>query len=491
MSLLKIPPSPLRKVLVIGLVVVVAAVLVTAYLVVRDRFERCDGRDDVRKAANGECVGVSAAESHFGQGSVAGVIDRIRAANEDARTDGQFVSVAVFLPISTSDQGLATEEWVRYQLQGSYQAQAMFNRDARPKVQLLLANPGSDMGAWRPVVEELGRRRAGPDHLVAVTGIGLSLGAAREAMSALSDLRIPMVGSTVTADDLRDIAGLLRPAPTNERQAGAAAVHAKRTGATKALLITDTNERDLYPRTLARAFRTRFDDGEHRVLPQDQQYDSSLGSVENAFALMLPNICATEADLVFFAGRGRDLVRFVGQLATRLCRDRVIRILTGDDLSAEQLRGERFRQGLAAGVEVVHTDVADQRAWEADRRKPESERRFQEAAVRRFLGDEQPSDTCFRCLFGADALGDDGAIMAYDAMLTATTAIQRASGVPGRRVTAAEVLQTFNSLNGQNAIAGASGLLSYDNDGTAHQKVVPLLRLDESGKPEFVELVTD
>ncbi|WP_433274347.1 ABC transporter substrate-binding protein [Actinosynnema sp. CS-041913] len=486
-----VPPWRLRKYLVAGLVVVVVAVLVTAYLFARDRFGRCDGRDDVRKAANGECVGVTAAASDFDEPELTGVIDRIRAANEAARADDQFVSVAVFLPMSTSSDSIATDEWVRNQLQGSYQAQVTFNRDARPKVQLLLANPGSDMGRWPQVVAELDRRRTGPDHLVAVTGIGLSLDPAREAMRRMSELRIPMVGSTITADDLRGIPGLLRPAPTNERQARAAATHAKRAGATKALLVTDTNDQDLYPATLAKAFRAQFADDTHRVLPQEQQYDSGLGSVENAFALMQPNLCATDADLVYFAGRGRDLVRFVGQLATRLCRDRVIRILTGDDLSAEQLRGEPFREGLRAGVEVVYTDVADERAWEADRAKPASERRFQEGAVRRFLGDDQSSDTCFRCMFGAGALGDDGGIMAYDAMLTATTAIQRASGVPGQRVTAAEVLQTFNSLNGQNAIAGASGLLSYDNDGTAHQKVVPLLRLDPSGKPEFVELVTD
>ncbi|MBB5957936.1 ABC-type branched-subunit amino acid transport system substrate-binding protein [Saccharothrix tamanrassetensis] len=486
-----VPRSPLHRYLVVGLVVVVVAVLVGVYLFARDRFERCDGRDDVRKAPNGECVGVTAADSDFDEPELTGVIDRIRAANEAARADEQFVSVAVFLPMSTSAEGIATDEWVRNQLQGSYQAQVTFNKDARPKVQLLLANPGSDMSRWPQVVAELDRRRSGPDHLVAVTGIGLSLGHAREAMRRMSELRIPMVGSTITADDLRDIPGLLRPAPTNERQARAAANHAKRTGATKALLVTDTNGKDLYPSTLASAFRAGFGDDTHRVLPREQQYDSGLGSVENAFTLMLPNICATDADLVYFAGRGRDLVRFVGRLATRLCQDRVIHILTGDDLSAEQLRGDQFRQGLDAGVEVVYTDVADERAWEADRRKPEPERRFQEAAVKRFLGDDQSPDMCFRCMFGTASLGDDGGIMAYDAMLTATTAIQRASGVPGQRVTTAEVLQTFHSLNGESSIAGASGLLSYDNDGTAHQKVVPLLKLDRSGKPEFVALVTD
>ncbi|MFC4856942.1 hypothetical protein [Actinophytocola glycyrrhizae] len=38
---------------------------------------------------------------------------------------------------------------------------------------------------------------------------------------------------------------------------------------------------------------------------------------------------------------------------------------------------------------------------------------------------------------------------------------------------------------------GVSGPLSYDNDGTAHQKVVPLMRLDKLGEPTFVELVSD
>lgn len=486
-----VPPSPFRRLLIPVLVVLLAALGVAAYLVVDDRLERCDGQDDVRKAADtGECIGVTAAESDFDQPELGAVLDRIRTENANARTDPEFVSVAVFLPMTTAPGGITTYDWVRSQLQGASQAQVTFNRSARPKVQLLLANPGNDMRHWRSVVDDLDSRRDGPDHLVAVTGIGLSLGHARDAMRRMSELRIPIVGSTITADDLAGIPGLLRPAPTNERQARAAADHLKGTGAKTALLLQDTNNDDLYPETLAKAFRDQFGDGQHRVLEQAQQYDSGLGSVENAFALMMPNICATEADVVFFAGRGRDLARFVERLATRLCRERVIRIVTGDDISAEQLLSESFKRGLAAGVEVTYTDLADGAAWEADRRKPLAEREFPDTAVQTFLGDEQDPETCFRCLFGAVASGDDGAIMAYDAMLTITTAIQRASGATARRVSATQVLQAFNSLNGQNAVPGASGLLSYDNDGTAHRKVVLLMRLDGAGVPAFVGLVS-
>lgn len=487
----EVPPSPFRRLLIPVLVVLLAALGVAAYLVVDDRLERCDGQDDVRKAADtGECIGVTAAESDFDQPELGAVLDRIRTENVNARTDPEFVSVAVFLPMTTAPGGITTYDWVRGQLQGASQAQVTFNRSARPKVQLLLANPGNDMRHWRSVVDDLDARRDGPDHLVAVTGIGLSLGHARDAMRRMSELRIPIVGSTITADDLAGIPGLLRPAPTNARQARAAADHLKATGAKTALLLQDTNNEDLYPETLAKAFRDQFGDGGHRVLEQAQQYDSGLGSVENAFALMMPNICATEADVVFFAGRGRDLARFVEKLATRLCRERVIRIVTGDDISAEQLLSESFKRGLAAGVEVTYTDLADGAAWEADRRKPLAEREFPDTAVQTFLGDERDPATCFRCLFGAVASGDDGAIMAYDAMLTITTAIQRASGATGRRVSATHVLQAFNSLNGQNAVPGASGLLSYDNDGTAHQKVVLLMRLDGAGVPAFVGLVS-
>lgn len=487
----KPPPSRLRRPLILLLVVVLITVGIVAFLWVRDRMGRCDGQEDVRKAEDtSECIGVTAAGSDFDQAELRGVVDRIREENTTARAGGEYVSVAVFLPMTIAPNGITTHNWVRGQLQGAYQAQVTFNRSARPKVQLLLANPGNDMRHWRPVVEDLASRRGSADRLVAVTGIGLSLDHAHDAMLEMSRLRIPMVGSTITADDLRDIPGLLRPAPTNERQAQAAANYLKGTGARTALLVRDTNSDDSYPTTLATAFTAQFNDG-HRVLEQAQQYDSGLSSVDNAFALMKPNICATEADVVFFAGRGRDLVRFVEQLATRLCGDRVIRIVTGDDISVEQLDSESFRRALAAGVEVTYTEVADKGAWEADQSKPEGQRAFHDAAIQRFVGDPVDPETCFECLFGEEALSDDGAIMSYDAMLTVTTAIQRASGVPGKPVTTAEVLQTFNSLNGQNAVPGVSGLLSYDNDGTAHQKVVPLMRLDGQGKPTFVQLVSD
>ncbi|WP_199441346.1 ABC transporter substrate-binding protein [Umezawaea beigongshangensis] len=480
------PRSRLRLVLRVALTIAVVGVVAAGALVAADRTDRCDGQADVREE-DGQCVGVTAALSDFDRSELADVVGRIARANAEAESDDQHVSVAVFLPMTPAADGLVPIEWVRHQLQGAYQAQADHNRNSRPRVRLLLANPGGRVEHWERVVEELDRRRDGPDHLVAVTGIGLSLDNARAAMRRLSELRIPMVGSTITADDLDRIPGLLRPAPTNRRQAAAAASYVKATGASTALLVVDTDTDDLYPRTLADAFRAQFDDDAHRVLSHEQQYDSSLDGVNSAFALMLPNICATDADVVYFAGRGQDLALFIGQLGSRVCQDRAVSIVTADDVAATLFHTEEVRAGLASGVTVIYTDLAHPGAWAADAARPSAERAFADSAISRFVGVGE-STVCFRCVFPEESLDDGAAIMAHDAVLTVTTALQKTSGSSARRVKPTELLQTFNALNGENAVVGSSGMLSYDNSGTVERKVVPVLRLREDGTTEFLHL---
>jgi ABC-type branched-subunit amino acid transport system substrate-binding protein len=309
-------------------------------------------------------------------------------------------------------------------------------------------------------------------------------------MKALSDKRIPMVASTATADSLAGIPGLLRPAPTNKRQARAAAAYAKDSGYHTALLVQDVNKKDTYPTTLADAFVQGFEDADHRVLRPLMNYDSDLGNVDAAFALQLANICAVPTDIVYFAGRGRDLAAFVGQMANRLCQDRPVHILTGDDnVPTELLRDQTYKRGLAANVDVVYTDLADPKAWAADKQQPQAERKFMDSAVARFLGDARSPETCFVCAFGESSLIDDDSILSYDAVYTATTAMQRAASLSKNgEVDANMVLQTFMSFNRQNSILGASGTLSYDNSGEASDKVVPLMKRLPDGTIQFMAL---
>ncbi|GAB3872560.1 hypothetical protein GCM10029964_011170 [Kibdelosporangium lantanae] len=478
-----------RKIVV--LIVSLVAVLVAGTVWwVDEHYLPCDNQEGLRES-DGQCVGVTAADSafDFGHTELDPVVGRIRAANMAAAESPRHVTMAVLLPIARNAGGIANPEWVRNQLQGAYQGQITFNHTSNPKVQLVIATAGEQLELWPEVVDQLDRMRQS-DRLVAVTGFGLSLTNVELAMRALSDRRIPMVASTATADSLAGIPGLLRPAPTNKRQARAAAAYAKNSGYHTALLVKDVNKQDTYPNTLADAFVQGFEDADHRVLRPSMNYDSGLGNVDAAFALQLANLCAVPIDVVYFAGRGRDLATFVGQMANRLCQDRPVHILTGDDnVPVPLLRDQAYKRGLAANVDVVYTDLADAKAWAADRQRPQAERKFVDSAVARFLGDAQSPDTCFVCAFGESSLVDDDSILAYDAVYTATTAVQRAAGLAkDGDVDANMVLQVFMSLNGQNSIVGASGKLSYDNSGEASDKVVPLMKRLSDGTIQFMAL---
>jgi hypothetical protein len=162
---------------------------------------------------------------------------------------------------------ILSPEWVRHQLEGGYIAQHRANTTqswgSLPLIRLLLANPGSHLNQWEPVVDAL-LGLPGTDRLVAVTGIGLSLETARAAIQRLSDHRIPVVASPLAADEFSEIPGFLRVSPTSSTYSMAAAGYVKPAAHT-ATIVQDDNNADLYPKTLATAFTQRFADADHRI----------------------------------------------------------------------------------------------------------------------------------------------------------------------------------------------------------------------------------
>ncbi|MEU4746917.1 hypothetical protein AB0G02_41565, partial [Actinosynnema sp. NPDC023658] len=286
-----------------GVVLALVAAAVVAPTVLRS-IGRC--AEGVTRTDTGECVGVTDGSYVFAP-ELAGIQDLVRAENAAVLASGKtFVSIALLIPMTLTENDTTPIEWVEHHMQGAYTAQYRANHDAatgeQPLIRLLLANPGSGMRQWEPVVAELERRRAASDHLVAVAGIGLSLTTSRDAVKRLSAAKIPVFASTLTSDDLTDINGLLRMAPTNSAQARAAATHVKADART-ALLIQDNTEAELYAKTLAESFSAAFVDADHRFAGQTEFFDSRLGGVGNTFLQMIPNICTSRPDVLYFAGR--------------------------------------------------------------------------------------------------------------------------------------------------------------------------------------------
>lgn len=479
-----VPPPPWKQrriLLIVGAVVAVALVAAAVYGIRAASRSCADGVE--KRGEHRECVGVTAGAYSFAP-ELDEVSARIRQENDRIVASGKpYVSVAVFVPMTLVDQPTTPISWVQHHLQGAHIAQMRANHGPGngnlPLVRLLLANPGSRMAHWEQVVDEIIRRKSTADRVVAVAGIGLSLENARLAMRRLSAAKITVIGSTITADDLATIPGLLRAAPPNRGQARAAATYIK-ASATKALLVKDISEHDRYSATLAEAFTTTFPDASHQLVGQPELYDSSLAGVENTFLQMMPNICASKADAVYFAGRGIHLASFVKQLTGRRCAGQPITVLTGDDVSVIGFEEGDVRRAIDSGVRVVFTTLAHPEAWKQTRGK------FEEPSVRSFT--DTTCDYCYGKFFARESLDDGSAIMAHDAVLTAAWAIRLASGAKGDHVTAEEVLQEKNRLNTEYAVPGASGWLSFDAEGTPREKVVPIMELDRDGSAKFVQL---
>lgn len=476
------PPRWRTPALVAGVALLVVA-LVAGVLTVIQVVRSC-GDGVTKRGEHGECIGVTDGAAVFAP-ELAAIQEQIHQENlRVVESEKPYVSVAVLLPMTVTEDDIVTWEWVKHQLQGAHLAQARANHTealgARtPQIRLLLANPGSRFAQWQPVLEELQSRRQS-EHLVAVTGVGLSLSAARDAMRRLSELDMPIIGSTLPTDDVGDLRGFLRVSPTNSAQARAAASYLKRRGARTATLVQDINQGDLYPRTLARTFSEHFSDDEHRFVGRTERYDSSLPGVGNTFLQMVPNICNSRPDAIYFAGRANHLPAFIEQLTSRGCReDLPITVVTADDVANVDMPNEILRRARQADVTVIHTALAHPGAWTAE---PE---RFG-AATASFV--ETSCATCFTTLFPDepdDALDDGVVILSHDSVLTAVWAA-RSTGVS--EVTPQDILQVMNRLHGMQSVPGAGGRLEFDERGNPIHKALPILQLVPDGRSAFLSL---
>ncbi|WP_280343324.1 ABC transporter substrate-binding protein [Nocardia abscessus] len=480
----RIQPPPGRRrrwILLAGAVLSVAVGLVAALVVapaVVDWTKSC-GEGVTRVGPYDECVGVTDGSVVFAP-ELADIERRIREENGDVVAKGaDYVSVVVLLPMTVRADDVVSMAWVRHHLEGAHLAQLAANKTTlmggdTPLIRLLLANAGSGVTQWRSALAELEQRRA-EERIVTVTGIGLSVDNAVRAMQRLAELPMPMIGSTVTADPLAGVSGFLRVSPTNAALARAAANYAVGEGMKRAVLVRDRNPEDRYSVTLGDEFAKYFPGD---FAGHTEPYDSLNPGVDNTFHHMMPNICAAAPDVVFFAGRARHATTFIQALAERNCRDKPIRVLTGDDMTYSPIPDDAVATALSTDVSVFYTELAHPQAWDAP---PPNV--FNPHSIGQF-GDKCQGQVCYRQL-SADRLDDAVAIIAYDAVLTAVQAIRLAAGDDGHKVTAGDVLQTMPRLHDQTAVQGASGRMSFDESGNPVNKPIVMLKLLPGRPPEF------
>ncbi|MFF3212942.1 ABC transporter substrate-binding protein [Streptomyces sp. NPDC002886] len=474
---------PLHVVRRVALATAAAVTLVGALWLgvgwLQERQARCaDGV--VERGPDDECVGVSDGSYVFAP-HLDAVSAKIEAENRRvvANADKEpYVSVAYFTSFTTTASDSNSAEGVRHELQGAYLAQYRHNQGdlaATPKIRLLIANPGSKSTQWKHTVDELVARKDSPDRLVAVAGLGPSTKANLDAIRRFSENGIAMVGATMTGSAIQDINGFVRIAPTNEDEAYAGAAYLKRRGVTTGIVIQDVAEGDLYSSTLGTAFTKAFKDDTHKLVAEHMTYDSSVSSAwQNELHFMPGQLCQQRPQIVYFAGRGLHLTRFLDALANRSCTEQKFTVFTGDDTT--NLNAEQLARAAETGIEVLYTGLAH----------PDMYRAAPQAVSAPSAKNFQPGGLMEQW-FPHDTREDGGALMGHDAVLAAAHGIQMAAHWQGQVVGEA-VGRMFHQMDGAQQVAGAGGFISFQNNGNPRNKAVPVLRLSGKGQVEFVEV---
>ncbi|MER5812368.1 branched-chain amino acid ABC transporter substrate-binding protein [Streptomyces sp. NPDC002033] len=469
-----------RVALATAAAVVLAAALWFGVGWLQDRNARCaDGV--VEMGPGNECVGVTDGAYVFAP-HLDAVTRKIEEENRRVLAEADkepYVSVAYFTSFTGTSDDSNSAEGVRHELQGAYLAQYRHNRGdlaATPKIRLLIANPGSRSTQWKHTADELIARKGAPDRLVAVAGLGPSNEENLAAIRRLSDQGIAMVGATVTATDIQGIGTFVRIAPTNEDEAYAGAAYLKRRGISTAVVIQDVAQGDLYAATLGTAFTKAFQDGDkHRLVAERMTYDSSVSSAwQNELRYMPGQLCQQHPQLVYFAGRGQHLTHFLDALSNRSCTDQQFTVFTGDDTT--NLTPEQLAHAAETGIEVLYTGLAH----------PDMYRTAPQAVSVPSAKNFQPGGLLDQW-FPHDPREDGGALMGHDAVLAAAHGIQMAARWQGQVVGDA-VARMFHQMDGTQQVAGASGFISFQNNGNPRNKAVPILRLSGKGQVEFVEV---
>lgn len=502
-----VPPRPPRRKapwIIAGAVVLAAAVWGGAEAYRAWQHEKAECAPGIlRKGAREECIGVSDGSFAFDP-SLKEVMGKIEAENERVEESGkQFVSVAYIEPLTTVKGEEEAKYGLRGELMGAYLAQRELNdpdlgagRGDLPQVRLLVGNLGLRSEQWRTLTGDLVAMAKDDNHLVAVAGFGQSRGGTKNAVDALRDAGIPMMGATVTADSLSDAArpGFFRTSAPNRDQAVGAVnylrAQQKKDPGFKVAVIRDRNEDDIYNTSMSTAFATAAAGRGLEIEGTPLEFLSGVDGVSNAFSSVADKVCDLRPDAVFFAGRGVNIRNFIYSMSApdRRCP---VTLITGDDAVGayygsleSEARREKFRtEWTDSRVTVLYSSLAHPAL--AGRLYAEANNPLPD-----FLG-------LYRTEFGGapdetmQVLQDGQVIMGHDAVWTLGIAIRNAAGPDGKgQVNTGATLQMLLQLSGRASVSGLSGPISFAPDGNPDRKPMALVRMEPSGVYTFRGVLT-
>ncbi|MET7685605.1 hypothetical protein [Streptomyces sp. NPDC005423] len=412
-----------------------------------------------------------------------------------------WVSLALMMPMDPAG-GTVSADSIRHTVEGVYLAQRWANRHTEgklspPLVRVLLVDDGKVGTKWKEAVNQI-RDKVSSEHIAAVVGLGVSIDTTRWAIEALGKQRIAMVGSSISADDLKNMRAMVRVVPPNKDQVTAVLGELPKRTSVPPVLVQDTNPADAYAKDLGTDFAAKFPPSGSRgksLTDSQLSFDSSLPASNQVLNGLAQQVCSSSSNTVLFAGRGRDLPAFLSPLATYSgCQDRDVTVLTGDD--AEQVarplppNAPMWNATAAPRLHVYYAASAYPDAWS-------DASYYNKAVTDRFGATDKDG---FRSIFPGEQLGDGAAIMAHDGALAVITAVSDLVGTSGSGAgkqasdgddsllepPASAVANQLPSVK----FAGASGWIAFDGNHDPVDKAIPILELHSTGRVDFIRVTS-
>jgi transcriptional regulator with XRE-family HTH domain len=402
---------------------------------------------------------------------------KIEAENTAVAQTNRYVKIVLLAPLTVSQArpSATSLKQILYSLQGSYTGLMRANNSidfgdpSAEKLQLLLANEGSQQEAGTDFMDSI-VKMSQPDHpVVTVIGLGVSVPNTKTAVEYLAQRKIPMVSAVASADDLTNLPLLWSVEPSNRDFVRALGSFLDRQTTLKSGLIVYDQNADLFTRSLAKDYRDQLGKPDqlgkiYDTFPDQPFRGSTVESptAPNVFGPVVTNLCNAAnnphnpLDMVFYAGRGVDFSPFVEALsgAARTCRNQPLTVLTastGFTLSPADLSSLK-----SANVTIVFATTSDPVTWGKNTE----------------IG-APPGYAAFLATYHASGFLDDTdlvdgyAIAYYDALVTAARAIrlaaQESSAAPPSPQDVASI--GFGHLSLSYAVPAAAGTLTFPPDG--------------------------
>lgn len=491
-----------RLALTLTAVLALGGMGVGTYAYVQHQRQICEGLPDTETAefslsmTNGECVGWTVEQDYAFSSDIKDIVTRITDQNrqirqqwenpEPGKAKRRYVRIAVLMPMTSAAGSTIPPLPIRHALEGIHTAQVRVNdqalADFRPanslSVQVVLANEGAFKHHWTRVTEQLGGMTGGDHPLLAVVGMGASTDETREAAEKLGeDHKLASIGGVTSSSDMLG-EYFFKVTPSNadyvralDRYLGARLGRNQKEG----LLIQDINS-DNYVRTLGQEMMNAFR-GQYNLPNRIRKFTGTkhptVGTAN--FGPIADAICDYDSEVVFYAGRERDLPELITAMAGSPCKhDRPRYIATGTT-------GLGRTQGDPAVVDKLREariTVLDASATDATEWNQRSAANGTPAGYTAFL------DYHHRMGFRQEDLTDGYVIMHHDALAAAVTAVRLAAESQPRLPSPGDVfLQLSNLRNTDQPVPGASGNLTFGDGNWPIGKHVPVVSVPHQATP--------